>query len=451
MQAPASMERLAGWRGVLALVIAFLAALTLNLWFFSLPAVSFVQNDISYYAYHLNDMMVSGNTDVMPEYPMPAVWILAAIYTLGGGWQTWQPLFAGLMIALTAVVALTLFRSNRPQGAWFWVLFTGACGPLIWFRFDLIPAAIVVWACLWFATRPRLAGVLVALGAAVKLWPALLAAPMAAPRPLRPGRARARLVAFTVAGALLALSSLVAVGWARTASPLSWQRERGLQMESVPATPLMFLRTFTHESSWSVFLSEFNAIEVRGPGVGAMLAVSTVLTVGSLALTTLLTWRLMRRFRTETEACGEAILLSMLAVLLITVVANKTLSPQYIPWLGGPVAVLLIRARAPRLRRDVHVQAAAMVLVAALTQFTYPWGTQGIMAAPNGSGLETSVLIARNVLLVAMCAHACVLAWRATAPGVTDGHTAGRAAGDSVSSHPEASQPDRQLTEGIVA
>ncbi len=419
---------------ILALAGGFVALLWLNLWFFGLPEVSFVQNDISYYAYHLNDLMVSGNTDVMPEYPMPAVWILAAIYTLGGGWQTWQPLFAGSMIGLTAVVALTLFRPGREQGAWFWVLFTGACGPLIWFRFDLIPAAIVVWACLWMATRPRLAGVLVAVGAAVKLWPALLAAPMAAPSPLRRGGARTRLVAFLVAGILLAMSSLVAVGWARTSSPLAWQRERGLQMESVPATPLMFMRTFTHQESWSVFLSEFNAIEVKGPGVGAMLAVSTVLTVGSLLLTAALTWRLMRRFEEESDDCRDGILLAMLAILLATVVANKTLSPQYIPWLGGPVAVLLTTVRAPRLRRHVRVQAVAMVLVAALTQITYPWATQGIMAATNGEGLSTSVLILRNVLLVAMLVHAVHLSWRATAPvPTTPRERVGAGSRDSVS------------------
>lgn len=419
---------------ILALAGGFIALLWLNLWFFGLPEVSFVQNDISYYAYHLNDLMVSGNTDVMSEYPMPAVWILAAIYALGGGWQTWQPLFAGTMIGLTAVVALTLYRPGREQGAWFWVLFTGACGPLIWFRFDLIPAAIVVWACLWMATRPRLAGVLVAVGAAVKLWPALLAAPMAAPSPLRRLGARRRLVAFLVAGFLLAMSSLVAVGWARTSSPLTWQGERGLQMESVPATPLMFMRTFTHQESWSVFLSEFNAIEVKGPGVGAMLTVSTFLTVGSLVLTAALTWRLMRRFDEESGDCLDATLLAMLAILLATVVANKTLSPQYIPWLGGPVAVLLTTVGAPRLRRHVRVQAVAMVLVAALTQITYPWGTQGIMASPNGQGLSTSVLILRNVLLVAMLVHAVHLSWRATTPaGTTSGQRVGEGSRDSVS------------------
>ena len=428
------ISRTASLSRILALAGGFLALLWLNLWFFGLPEVSFVQNDISYYAYHLNDMMVSGNTGVMPEYPMPAVWILAAIYTLGGGWQTWQPLFAGLMIGLTAVVALTLYRPGREQGAWFWVLFTGACGPLIWFRFDLIPAAIVVWACLWMATHPGLAGVLVAVGAAVKLWPALLAAPMAAPRPLRKGGARTRLVAFLFAGSLLAVSSLVAVGWARTSSPLTWQRERGLQMESVPATPLMFLRTFTHDTSWSVFLSEFNAIEVKGPGVGAMLAVSTVLTIGSLVLTAVLTWRLMRRFDEASDDCLDAILLSMLAILLATVVANKTLSPQYIPWLGGPVAVLLTTARAPRLRRHVHVQAIAMVLVAALTQITYPWATQGIMGAPNGQGLGTAALVLRNVLLVAMLVHAVHLSWRSTAQTrTTRGRRAGEGSNDSVS------------------
>ena len=54
------------------------------------------------------------------------------------------------------------------------------------------------------------------------------------------------------------------------------------------------------------------------------------------------------------------------------------------------------------------------MLVAVLTQYTYPWGTLGIMAIPNGSGFESSTLVARNVLLVLLAGFATGLAWRAT-------------------------------------
>ncbi|GAB3814273.1 glycosyltransferase family 87 protein [Tessaracoccus terricola] len=402
-----------GWLPALGLVALFVLVTFVNFQFWQLEAVKFVENDISYYGYHLNDMLENGN-DVMPEYPLPALWILQAIYTVGGGWQTWAPWFSGVMLALTGIVAITLFRRDNARGALFWILFMGACGPIVWFRFDLIPAALVAWACLWITARPRLAGALVAMGASVKLWPALLAFPMAAPDPLRRTKGRQRVLSFLVVGFALGMSSLVLVGWERSVSPVTWQSERGLQQESVPATPLMFLRTFTDSPDWNLFLSEYNAIELDGPGVEFLLTVSSVLTAGSFVLTGLLTWRLVRRFREDSRHLHEAMLLVILAIVLATIVVNKTLSPQYVTWLGGPVAALLLARRSHWLRRPVVVLSVAMVVVAGLTQYTYPWGTHGIMALPNGSGLETSMLILRNLLLVGLLGYATRLAWRAT-------------------------------------
>ena len=104
----------------------------------------------------------------------------------------------------------------------------------------------------------------------------------------------------------------------------------------------------------------------------------------------------------------------MYAVILATIVANKTLSPQYIPWLGGPVAALIGCDLTPKLDRHVQVMAVSLIVVGGLTQFTYPWGAQGIMALPLGSGAETSVLVLRNLLLVAMLGHATWLTFKAS-------------------------------------
>lgn len=386
------------------------------------PAAQFVANDISYYGYNLFQMLERGQS-VMPEYPMPAVWIMQAIYQIGGGWQTWFPYFAGLMLVLDATVALTLYRTNRPIGTLFWILFTFANGAIMWFRFDLIPAALVTWTCLYLVTHPRVSGAMLALGAGVKIWPAILAFPLCTPKPTPGKPAFSRLISFISVGCALALASLFAVGFTRSASPLTWQSERGLQIESVPATALMFLRTFTDNPNFPVALSKFNAIELTKPsagnpqigaGVDAMLIVSTILTLASFLLTAILTYRLVRRYRHEDAAFVEAALLCMLAIVLATLLANKTLSPQYILWLGGPVAVLLMSRHSNWLRRPLHLLAVLMILLSALTQYTYPWGTYGIMAVPNGSGPETSALIMRNILVVGLSIWVTTLAWRAT-------------------------------------
>jgi hypothetical protein len=394
-----------------ALMAAYVFTRILILLSLRLEQVSFVANDVSYYTAYLFQLE-QGDTSAMREYPMPAVWILQAIYTLGGGWEEWTPWYSATMLLLDVAVAVTLYRRTNITATLFWILFTGAQGAIMWFRFDLIPAALVAWACVLLLRRPAVSGALLGLGAAIKLWPALLIGPLLAPDPLHRGPARRRLLGFGVTGLGLALTSLAAVGWERTVSPVTWQSGRGLQIESVPATPLMWLRTFTDNPSWPISLSEYNALEIEAgsPGVGLMLAIASALTAATVALTAWLTVRLIRNLRRDDPLLQPAILFSVLAVVLATIASNKTLSPQYILWLGGPMAALLLTGMPERLRRHLRVHAVALVLVGALTQLSYPWGAYGVMAIPLGSGPETAVLVLRNLALVVLTGHAVWLA-----------------------------------------
>lgn len=401
------------------LVALFIGTRLINFVLYLHPAARFVDRDVSYYGYDVYQLTEQGATDVMMEYPVPAVWILQGLYALGGGWDSWLPWFAGAMLLLDAGVAISLYRSTNLRGSLVWILFTGACGAIVWFRFDMLPAALVAWACVLLMSNPRFAGACVGVGAAIKLWPALLAFPMAAPDPRKPGSGRGRLLGFAVAGFGLAAASLLTAGWTRSASPVSWQSARGLQAESVPATPIMFLRSFTDRTDWEAFLSEYNAIELRGPGVGFLLEASTIATVGSLLLTAWLSWRLLRAFKSDSKQLEEAMLLVILTIVLATIVVNKTLSPQYITWLAGPVAVLAMRVRSGWLRRRVNIIVVAGITIALLTQYTYPWGTYAIMGQNTSAGFETSMLIARNLGLVLLFGFTTMLAVRSTSPKLT--------------------------------
>lgn len=396
----------------LGLLLVFLVTRLLILLSLRLESVAFVANDVSYYGYHLFHLF-QGDTQRMLEYPSPAVWILQGIYVIGGGWQHWLPVYAVVFVLLDAAVAASLFRRGHYAGCLFWILFTGANGAIAWFRFDLIPAALVAWACLLLVSRPKLAGGLVGLGAAIKLWPALLIGPLLAPHPWRDLRARGRWIGFVVVGFALALATLAIDGWSRAKSPLEWQSERGLQIESVPATPVMFLRAFTDDSAWQVFMSQYNALEVSGPGVAQLLRVSTVLTVATVALAVFLTLRLIRNLGESDPRTVEALLLAVNTVVLALIVANKTLSPQYILWLGGPTAVLLLHARSSWLPRHARAMAIALVIIGGLTQATYPWLTYGILGLPP-SPSATSVLVLRNVGLVILTGYSCWLTLRAS-------------------------------------
>ena len=110
--------------------------------------------------------------------------------------------------------------------------------------------------------RPGLTGALTGLGAAIKLWPALLIAAFLSYRPDRKPAG----IAFVVVGFGLAAVSLLAGGWARLVSPLTWQSGRGLQIESIWATPLMVARAVRPAALGGGHLATSRRTRSSGPG-----------------------------------------------------------------------------------------------------------------------------------------------------------------------------------------
>lgn len=82
------------------------------------------------------------------------------------------------MLALDAVLTYALWRAagrRRDRALDFWLLYVFLVGPLCYTRFDMVPAVLAGGALLAARRRPWLTGALTGLGAAIKLWPALLA------------------------------------------------------------------------------------------------------------------------------------------------------------------------------------------------------------------------------------------------------------------------------------
>ncbi len=83
-------------------------------------------------------------------------------------------------------------------------------------------------------------------------------------------------------------------------------------------------------------MSQWQAFEITGAGVGPMLTASNiVMIVGYLAVALVYVMWLRRSDRTIVDAA-----LLMVLVITVIIVTNKTFSPQYMMWLGGPLAAL---------------------------------------------------------------------------------------------------------------
>lgn len=363
---------------------------------------SYIVGDVHYYADQVSQPGSWSATLV--EYPTPVAWamnLLRLITQADPGAFVWG--FAASMVLLDAAWTHLLWRHGgrrRELAVLGWICFVTALGPLAYFRFDMAPAVLAGAGALLVHRRPGLAGTLVACGAALKLWPALLVLPLLG----RGRRRRASMIGFLVTGVSLAAASLVAGGWNRLVSPLTWQSDRGLQVESVAATPLMYARVFG--SGWQVAMSRFNAYEITGPAVTTALRVADLGFLVGLGLIALLGWRTIRLGERSTRTVA----LVMLATILVMIVTNKTLSPQYLLWLGGPVCAVLAGPDDQAPARWPLLVAFGACLLACATQVVYPIRYGEIISSPPGA-FGTSVLVLRNTGLLAATIIVVGLAW----------------------------------------
>ena len=408
------LRRLGDWydrhRGVRSIVVSWLLTRTLSL-LVLLAAERYITGDVFYYHRKLAALFDVGLGQTLNEYPTPVVWILLLPYGAGAGTRTgYLAGFLVFMLALDAVFTYALYRSagrRHDRAVDFWVLFPPLVGALGYLRFDMLPAVLAGGALLAARTRPWVTGALTGLGAAIKLWPALLIPSFLAHKPDR----RPAGIAFVVVGFGLAAVSLVAGGMTRLFSPLTWQSDRGLQIEAIWSIPLMAARALRPDA-WVVRISRYQAYEIFGPGVELWVGVSNVATVIGLAVLAVL---FVRAFRAGggTPVAVAFLVLTTIAVMIVT---NKTLSPQYLLWLGGPgAALLLLRHRAtPAERPAIRHTAYALLALALLTHLVYPTLYNGLLGrtGPAMLVIATIVTAVRNLGLLAFTGYVVTRAWR---------------------------------------
>jgi Glycosyltransferase family 87 len=371
----------------------------------------FVVGDVYYYHRKINALLSAGLDQTLHEYPTPVVWILWLPYGASLGNRVgYLVAFIIFMLALDAVFTYALWRSTgrrHDTAIDFWLIFVLLIGPLSYLRFDMLPAVLAGGALLAARRKPWVTGALTGLGAAVKLWPALL---IGAFMSFRADRRPAGL-AFVVVGFGLAVISLIFGGWSRLISPLTWQSDRGLQIESIWATPLMLARS-VRPYHWLVDISRYQAYEIFGPGVATWITISNVATLLGLALIILLTVRAFRHDGSTPVAIGFVIV----ATVAIMTITNKTLSPQYLLWLGGPMAGLLVLrpGATPEERPAINRMAGQLLILAILTQLVYPLFYDSYLGRRGQAMiiLSTVVTAIRNLALVVFTVEACWLAWR---------------------------------------
>ncbi|MEJ6013977.1 hypothetical protein WG936_09020 [Corynebacterium sp. H127] len=340
--------------------------------------------------YYFSEILKERSGQVaLKEYPEANLWLIRLIDHFAPDSQTSiEYSYVGFILVLDFLFFLLLLRRGHRLASWFWVAFGLVVGPIYLTRLDLIPGLLVGVFAYLLARHQKLAAAFLGAATMMKLWPGVLAAVLVGH--FKSLQSWLRIAAFGGTMVVMALITTLTLGFDRLLSPLSYQGERGLQIESVAATPFMVLAS-TGGGGYRISYAPSKSFEVVGPGV------ATATQVASLALYAVVLFAafiLLRRLTSLTWRASESVALAVVLTVAM-LVTNKVFSPQYIVWLAPIFAVALCFSKSPKLR-----QAAVLVLVITwLTQLIYPANYTTLMTN-DPDFLPTLLLTLRNAAMI---------------------------------------------------
>lgn len=353
-------------------------------------AISF--GDLSlydYWAYQVDNG--TGVYGLVTEWVYPAlafvpIWIAGAL-NLVSYEVSWLALV--FVINTTAVLLMVHPVKNGKvfsgtYASWAFLSALLLLGPVAVSRIDSVSAALAILGLVAINRNSTgIAAALFTIAGWIKIWPVALFAAMIA---VFKKRLQAIIVATTISASIISIGLLA--GGTKVFGFVLQQQERGIQIESVMATPWMWL---AKQGSANIFFDEAVLTnQVSGPLVQDLAAISNYIMFIALAITAFLAIRAVQAGRNRTQV----FVLASLTGVLDLIVFNKVGSPQFMIWLAVPMVALVYFGLN---RSKVALAMGAAILF--LTQLVYPVFYIELL------GLETmplGLLTVRNLLLIAL-------------------------------------------------
>lgn len=349
--------------------------------------------------------------DVLFTYP---TWIYQGL--VGNGWQGLTapgvypmlaliPMFCGafgwgwwfLFVVIANGVAFGVARHRARVAALVWLAFLVLLGPIAVGRIDVLTVALGVIVIVVADSHPRAAGILIAVATWVKVWPIVLGLSS-----LLTTRARAIAGWAVTAAVSIGLIGLLIGGWSNVTAFLGDQQGRGIQVESVVATPWLWDAAAGGFSA-VVYSQELLTFEVHGP---ATELVASLVTLIELIVLGLVAARIVvHRVRMVGEITTHILGLSLTTLIVTLIVFAKVGSPQFVSWLGVAVVALVVYWHP----RWSPLLLGLIATVALLTHIVYPYVYFDLLSLEPG---PLVLLTLRNVVEVVLFGVATTALWR---------------------------------------
>jgi hypothetical protein len=364
-------------------------------------------NDVGLYGSWMDNAFSQGYWPVRDfDWVYPALALLPMALVKGvtsltglGYLDLWWLLITAVNTATAGLLAHTFGPRRAAAPILAWSAFLALLGGTGMMRLDPLVPAITVFALVLATRHTTIAAALLTVGAWIKVAPAVVMVPLLITRLRR--WADVVVGGAVVCAAVVGLALIAGVPVANLLGFVTTQSDRGLQVESVLATPVYAIRAIRGEQI-AEYDDDLSAFQLAGSSYGLARAADFLLPL-SLVLVALFAYRA----RSRSQA---ALVVGALAALSGAIVTNKVGSPQFMSWMLAPMLIGLARSpRSPFWR----TMAVVLGVCAGLTHLIYP--------EAYGDFLEgrTDMLVIgllRNGLVVAIFAASLVKLWRLGTP-----------------------------------
>jgi hypothetical protein len=300
--------------------------------------------------------------DQMWQYPPLAGVVFAIPQWLFGnaltGFIIFMIIFDLLILITLLITGLNRFKLNSSStsinglsGAWFWILWPILMGPLVLTRFDLVPTFFALLALIVLSNRkirPYLSGFLLGIGALVKLWPMLLFV-------IYPKNTIKKVSTSFVSTIVLVIlfMSTWSVGFTNF---LNNQTYRGLQVESIAATPFVLAKLFGANVEYPFRYGSLEVQALYANQIGFLLNLFTLIVFMTLFI-----------LNYQNKLNNLNLFDKALVIVIISIALSRVFSPQFWVWIGGLAALALIN-KETKLKKVIVL----LSISAFITQLIYP-------------------------------------------------------------------------------
>lgn len=304
--------------------------------------------------------------------------------------------FSAEMLVLDILIMLLLAAFSRRLGLAGWktlgIYTIGllAIGPILTKNFDLAAAFVTLLSLYAFvAGRYKTAWVALAAGVMTKLFPVVLI-PLYLIYHWRHRQNKQAVTGMAVFGLTMAIiaAAPLFINASGFISSFTYHMERPLQLESLYSSVILFVRWLGSEPLYLAF--SYGSYNIISPAADFFSSAALWITAGLLAAVYIAFDRFIRRRPGTAEGTDYGFMMYAAVTLLVFVVFNKVLSPQFLIWLL-PLAALA--------QRDDWLPWLLFVFICFLTAMIYPNFYGGLL---DGEPLLVGALLLRNIALVVL-------------------------------------------------